>query len=120
MKLLLDSCMSPRDAAALRSAGHDAVWAGTWPFDPGDPEVLRQALEQGCVLVTLDGDFGQLMFQRRLPHGGVIYLRNVRPLDYAQRILDAIDLFGRQLEQGSVVVIRKSRIRLGSPSAGRA
>lgn len=60
------------------------------------------------------------MFQRRLPHGGVIYLRNVSSLDHAQRILEAVDLFGRELERGAVVVIRKSRIRLGASAGERA
>jgi predicted nuclease of predicted toxin-antitoxin system len=106
--------MAPGDAEVLRSAGHDAVWAGTWPSDPGDPEILRQALAQGRVLVTLDRDFGALMFRHRLPHGGVLYLRNVSPIDYAQRILDAIELFGRELDAGAVVVVRKSHIRLGT------
>jgi hypothetical protein len=46
----------------------------------------------------------------------VVYLRNVSPLDYAARILDAIDLFGAELVAGAFVVVRKSRIRLSTPT----
>lgn len=112
--------MSPRDAEALRAAGHDTIWTGFWPSDPGDAEILRQALEQGRVLVTLDADFGALLVQRRFPHAGVIYLRNVNPREYVQRVLDAIDQFGAELERGAFVIVRKSRIRLSSSFPKRA
>ncbi|HYK01258.1 MAG TPA: DUF5615 family PIN-like protein [Thermoanaerobaculia bacterium] len=85
VKLLFDSCMSPRDAAALSRAGHDAVWVGAWPSDPGDREILRRAREEGRVVVTLDSDFGRLVFGDRMHHAGVIWLRNVSPLVYAER-----------------------------------
>lgn len=43
MKLLLDTCVWGKAADGLRSHGHDVAWAGDWPQDPGDEEILRQA-----------------------------------------------------------------------------
>lgn len=60
MKLLLDSCVWGGAVARLRAAGHDVVWSGDWPADPGDEEILAHALAEGRVLVTLDKDFGEL------------------------------------------------------------
>lgn len=59
MKLLLDTCVSPRTRAALADAGHDAIWAGDWESDPGDEAILERAEREARVLVTLDKDFGE-------------------------------------------------------------
>ena len=40
MKILLDSCVWGKARGELGSAGHDVVWAGNWPKDPGDEEIL--------------------------------------------------------------------------------
>ncbi len=40
MKLLLDACIWGGSVNALEVAGHDVVWAGDWPEDPGDDEIL--------------------------------------------------------------------------------
>jgi len=43
VKLLLDSCVWGGTATGLRAAGHDVVWSGDWPADPGDEEILARA-----------------------------------------------------------------------------
>jgi predicted nuclease of predicted toxin-antitoxin system len=40
MRLLLDTCLSGKAATALRDSGHDVVWVGDWPADPGDAAIL--------------------------------------------------------------------------------
>lgn len=59
MKLLLDTCVWGPASQRLRSEGHDVVWAGEWPEDPGDEEILERAYIEGRILVTLDKDFGE-------------------------------------------------------------
>ena len=37
MKILLDTCVAGvLVRPALVEAGHDVIWAGEWPSDPGD------------------------------------------------------------------------------------
>jgi predicted nuclease of predicted toxin-antitoxin system len=31
----------------LETAGHDVIWSGDWPEDPGDEEILAQAHREG-------------------------------------------------------------------------
>jgi len=71
---LLDSCVWGGAVARLRAAGHDVVWSGDWPADPGDEDILAHALAEGRVLVTLDKDFGELAIVRELPHAGILRL----------------------------------------------
>lgn len=67
MKLLLDTCVSPGVAAELIARGHDVVWVGHWPSDPGDEEILTVALKEGRIVVTLDKDFGELAVAKKSP-----------------------------------------------------
>ena len=60
MKVLLDSCVSGQTAETVRQAGHDVTWAGDWPSDPGDEQILQRAAAESRVLVTIDKDFGEL------------------------------------------------------------
>jgi hypothetical protein len=39
----LDTCVWGGVRSALSDAGHDVIWAGDWPIDPGDEEILEQA-----------------------------------------------------------------------------
>ena len=59
MRLLLDTCVWGGACKDLRANGHDVVWAGEWPEDPGDEEILQRAYREERVLVTLDKDFGE-------------------------------------------------------------
>lgn len=104
--------MSARLAARLRADGHDVDWVGTWPADPGDPEILRRAHVAGRVVVTLDKGFGRLAFEARMPHSGIIWLRNVSPLTYHARIAEAIELHGVELGARAVLVIGIGRTRV--------
>jgi predicted nuclease of predicted toxin-antitoxin system len=56
MRLLLDTCIWSGGPKVLEEAGHDVVWAGEWPQDPGDEEILNIAKRESRILVTLDKD----------------------------------------------------------------
>ena len=77
MKILLDSCVWGKARHELETAGHDAVWAGDWPSDPGDEEILALAHAQGRVIVTLDKDFGELAVLRGQLHSGILRLVSI-------------------------------------------
>ena len=47
MKLLLDTRVWGGACQELESAGHDVVWTGNWPSDPGDKEILAYAHQRG-------------------------------------------------------------------------
>lgn len=74
MKLLLDTCIWGGAVDALKAAGHDAIWAGDWPADPGDDEILALASQESRILITLDKDFGELAVVREQTHAGIIRL----------------------------------------------
>jgi predicted nuclease of predicted toxin-antitoxin system len=78
MKFLVDRCAGATLARWLREKGHDVreSW-GTSSPDPGDQELLAEALAEGRVLVTLDKDFGALVFAHGASHCGLVRLPDV-------------------------------------------
>jgi predicted nuclease of predicted toxin-antitoxin system len=76
MKLLLDTCVWGGAKAELKGAGHDVIWAGEWPEDPGDEEILARAHADDRILITLDKDFGELAIVRGRPHHGIVRIVN--------------------------------------------
>jgi predicted nuclease of predicted toxin-antitoxin system len=118
VKLLLDNCVSPGIAVALTAAGHDVIWVGDWPADPGDEEILAFALKEGRTVVTLDKDFGELAVAFGRAHSGIIRLVNFPLSQHAAVCLAAIAQHGTELSDGAIVTAEPGRLRLRpAPSA---
>jgi len=120
MKVLLDTCVWGGARKDLESAGHDVVWAGDWPEDPGDEEILARAHDEGRILVTLDKDFGELAIVRGTPHRGIVRLVNLAARQQAAVCLHVFDLYGGELPSGAIVTAGPGRIRIRPPDAGIA
>jgi len=118
MRLLLDSCVWGPAVKELREAGHDVVCVADWPADPGDEEVLNRSVAETRILVTLDKDFGELVFVMGWPHQGIVRLVGIRARDQGQMILRILAIHGEELRKGAMVVATKDRlrVRLASPS----
>jgi predicted nuclease of predicted toxin-antitoxin system len=115
MKLLLDSCVWPGAVAELAAHGHDVVWVGDWPSDPGDEEILEFALKEGRTVVTLDKDFGELAVAFGRVHSGIIRLVNFRISKHAAVCLGAIEKHGESLVKGAIVTAEPGRLGLRPP-----
>ena len=76
MNFLLDQSTDARLVSWLTQRGHNALRIGRdYPHGLPDDDVLAIARKEGRILITDDRDFGELVFRRRQPHTGVIYLR---------------------------------------------
>lgn len=54
MRLLLDTRVWLGGVTELTAHGHDVLWVGDWPVDPGDDEILAFALKERRTIVPLD------------------------------------------------------------------
>lgn len=111
MKLLLDTCVSPGAASELKAKGHDVIWAGEWPADPGDEEILAFGLREGRIVVTLDKDFGELAVAFGKPHAGIVRLVNFQVAKHATVCAVALEQHGTDLAKGGIVTAEPGRIR---------
>ena len=76
--LLFRSSSSESSAADwLRSQGHDVLETRERGADPGDHVVLDWAAAQDRVLITIDTDFGRIIFAEGARHCGVLRLPDV-------------------------------------------
>ena len=112
MKVLLDTCVWGGVLKALTDAGHDVVWAGDWPTDPGDEEILDRARQESRVLVTLDKDFGELVIVRGQPHSGIVRLVAQSTLHQVRVCVALLAKYGPELEAGAIVSVEVGRVRV--------
>ena len=112
MRFLVDRCAGRRLAEWLGNNGHDVVEAQTLGPDPGDRVLLEIAEAENRVLVTLDKDFGELIYLRRLPHAGLIRLPDVRVARRIEIVKQLINNHRGALEDRAIVTIQGGRVRI--------
>ena len=61
--------------AWLREQGHDVVSIEEDQWGADDSDILRFATANNRVLITLDKDFGGLIYGQGMEHRGIVFLR---------------------------------------------
>jgi predicted nuclease of predicted toxin-antitoxin system len=115
VRLLLDACVWGGAKEALAAFGHDVIWAGDRPDDPGDEALLSAANAEDRILVTLDKDFGELAVVRGQPHRGIIRLVGISARRQATTCQEVLVRYGADLENGALITAEPSRFRVRTP-----
>ena len=74
MKFITDENLGIKVPDYLKDLGFDIVSVAQIARGDPDKKVLEIANKQGRILITLDKDFGELVFKEKLIHAGVILL----------------------------------------------
>ncbi len=113
MRFLVDECVGPSVVRWLRENNHDATSAYEDCRGWSDESILEKAYSEGRIVVTIDKDFGEMVFRRKLQNCGVILLRSrfsspSKKISMMQKILSVPeeDISGR------FVVITETAIRI--------
>lgn len=93
------------------------VEARTLGPDPGDRALLELAESTNRVLITIDTDFGELIYLHDVPHAGLIRLPDVPAEQRVALVSEVIERHRHALEERAVVTIRGRRIRISHPQA---
>src|SRR5262245_23649367 len=115
MKFLFDQSADFRLIPLLRERGHD-VTAISRNYPPGlaDEDVLAIARQEARILIVVDRDFGELIYNQALAHAGVIFFR--LPGATLQVIIDhlyrLLAVHTNELERGEFLVVTPGRIRV--------
>ena len=75
MKFMVDECTGPTVAKWLVHQGHDVVSVFDAARGSEDDHILEWAVREDRVLITIDKDFGELIFREKKPHRGIVLLR---------------------------------------------
>ncbi|MBM3476223.1 MAG: hypothetical protein FJX75_23370 [Armatimonadetes bacterium] len=113
LRLLADENVPAPVVAELRARQHDVAWISEDAPGLCDEDVLSCASAQDRLLATLDRDFGELVFRRRLPcRSGVVFLRLRTRSPRTLAASTAAALESRDDWRGHFAVVRAGRIRL--------
>src|SRR5262245_15083628 len=75
VNILVDVSAGNAIADLLRSLGHDTAFVRDRDPTISDADILAWALAENRLVVTMDKDFGELVFHSGQTHAGVLLLR---------------------------------------------
>ena len=112
MRFLTDGCVGRWLAQWLSENGQDVVEADMLGPDPEDMALLQLAVSSNRILITLDTDFGELIFRRGQGHAGLVRIPEV-PVDQRIALLDEIiHRYEATLEGRAIITIKCGRVRI--------
>jgi predicted nuclease of predicted toxin-antitoxin system len=111
VKFLIDRCAGHRLAEWLRAQGHDVVEVSGLGPDPGDQAILATATQEGRILVTIDTDFGRLIYGGNR-HAGLLRLPDVPAQERIALFADVLQRHQADMESGAVITVKGGRIRI--------
>ena len=118
MRFLVDACAGQRLANWLVDQGHDVLFADQLGADPGDRALLELAVAEGRVVVTIDMDFGELVFLHDVPHAGLVRLPDVPMGERVALLKEVLSRCGDAISRRAVVTASRQRIRITMQSGG--
>jgi predicted nuclease of predicted toxin-antitoxin system len=75
LRFLVDVGVGRVAEAALRETGCDVLSVADLDDRVSDAEILKLAAEEHRIVLTMDRDFGELIFRLGMAHHGVLLLR---------------------------------------------
>ncbi len=102
-------------AALLRDAGFDAIHTGEIGMsEAADVEILRRAVAEQRVVVTLDADFHAhlALTQARQPSVIRVRIEGLRAREFTALLQGVISQCRRDLETGAMVSLQEHQIRI--------
>ncbi len=115
MRFLADMGISPKVVDILERLGHQAVHLQQQGLHRlRDSAILEQARKEGCILLTHDLDFGDLLAARGadLPSVIIFRLRNMRPERVELYLLNIVSRYPKALEDGTIITVTEGRVRV--------
>lgn len=113
MKFLVDIGVSKAVEEWMREAGYDVL--GVRDIDPkaSDSEILSIAVSEQRIIITMDKDFGELVYHSGQKHAGVLILRieDARRSEKIQVVKYILSNYAHQL-QGNFSVYQHGRLRI--------
>jgi len=114
VRFLVDRCAGRRLANWLREQGHDVREAAEVVPDPGDQEILRWAAAEERILVTIDTDFGFLVFQGGETHTGIVRLPDAPVSERIALMEQVLSRYQADLAKRAIITVDRERVRVSA------
>ena len=83
--------------------------------DPGNRALLELAAMESRILITIDTDFGELVYRHDVLHAGLLRLPDVPAEERIALASAVIDHHSEALTNHAIVTVRGERIRISVP-----
>jgi predicted nuclease of predicted toxin-antitoxin system len=115
LRFLVDVGVGVASERALQAAGHDVLSVRSIDARMPDEQIVRLASEQERMVVTMDTDFGELVYHSGLSHAGVLLLRmeDANGLEKAEALTRIVAQYGDRV-QYCFCVYQNGRLRIRS------
>jgi hypothetical protein len=113
-----DHCIPGEIATALRSAGHSVtLLRDVMPVRSADSAVIAKAQELGAILITLNGDFSDIVAYPPSGYGGIMALQLHHHPEIIPALMQRLNAFlaahpGREDYRGRLFIVEVHRIRI--------
>lgn len=118
MRFFVDHCVPHSIGETLTSEGHEVIRLSTrLPSDADDATVIEEAQEMGAILLSLNGDFADLIRYPPEQYGGIVALQ-VRNRPEAipaivDKLLEYLEQYpSRKHYSGKLFLVEAHRIRV--------
>ena len=113
MKFVIDVGVGRSVETQLAAEGYEVLPVRDRDPHLADQEILRWAVQEQAIVVTMDKDFGDLIWKERLPHAGIILLRmeDATGPERAAAMRRIVREFGAELPQ-RFTVFKNDRLRI--------
>ena len=113
LRFLIDVNAGLAVAHSLQRGGHDVTFAGDIDWRMPDSDMLSLAHDEQRIILTMDTDFGELVYHSRQPHAGVLLLRmpGANCEDKIRVVQEIVHRYGEQLPN-HFCVYRQGRLRI--------
>ena len=113
LKIIMDVGVGKLSEEWLSQQGHDVL--ATRHVNPrmGDDEILEIAVREGRLVITMDKDFGELVYKHKAAHAGVLLLR-LDDATGAEKVQGISQIFSQHGDKlfGSFSVYKSGRLRI--------
>jgi len=113
IKFLIDVGVGRGVEEFLASEGFDTKAVRDINPSMSDREVLRLALEEKRMIITMDKDFGELVYKSKLGHKGILVLR-IEDANIADKVRTMSDIIKSYLGEinNSFCIYHRGKLRI--------
>ncbi len=115
MKIIIDMNLSPLWVEFFQGYGiHSTHWSNIGNIKATDEEIFQWSKENNGIILTQDLDFSTILALSNAEKPSVILIRakNSLPEHIGKLIVDTIQNYTNEIENGSLLVIDESKSRL--------
>ncbi|MCD4746969.1 MAG: DUF5615 family PIN-like protein [Bacteroidales bacterium] len=113
MKFLVDVGVSNKVENYLQEHGYDIKTVRSIDPRMSDQEIIKLAANEGRMVITMDKDFGELVFHSLLDHCGIILLRleDATGIEKLKIIKEILTKYSDKIK-GHFCVYQKNKFRI--------